>query len=310
MTRSPQTQPRGKASPGTEDETGDASGRLAFGALLRSWRSFRRYSQLDLATETEVSQRHLSFLESGRAQPSRGMILQLSEVLQVPLRERNELLLAAGFAPMYQERALDGKDMLAVRLALEATLDHHEPYPALAVDRHWDVVLQNAAADRLIALLGPPAEVWRRVDPTGGRNLMRLTLHPEGLQPLIRNRDQTAGVLLGRLQREARANPADTRLRGLLSELSALPGMPARGPGGGPDSAPPPVLTLKLGLGAVSLELFSMVCTLGTAMDVTAEELRLELFFPGDEATASFLRGNGDGAASSAAPPARRGLRR
>lgn len=305
MTLSPQTQPRGNASSGIGEETGDASGRLAFGALLRSWRSFRRYSQLDLAMETEVSQRHLSFLESGRAQPSRGMILQLSEVLQIPLRERNELLLAAGFAPMYPERALDGQDMLAVRLALEATLGHHEPYPALAVDRHWDVVLQNKAADRFIALLGPPADVWRRVDPTGGRNLMRLTLHPEGLRPLIRNWDQTAGVLLGRLQREARANPADARLRGLLAELSALPGMPARGPGGGPDSAPPPVLTLNLGLGAATLALFSMVCTLGTAMDVTADELRLELLFPGDEATARFLRGNPDGNGSAAenAPP-------
>jgi len=154
-----------------------------FGDLLKAWRTARRYSQLELALETQVSQRHLSFLECGRAGPSRDMAMHLSQVLRVPLRERNDLLMAAGYAPVYPERPLEDGEMAAIRQALETTLRHHEPFPALVVDRQWNVVLHNAAVDRLIGLLGPPARVWRRVDPSGRRNLMRLTLHPQGLQP-------------------------------------------------------------------------------------------------------------------------------
>jgi transcriptional regulator with XRE-family HTH domain len=261
-----------------------------FCALLKSWRTSRRFSQLDLAMEAKVSQRHLSFLESGRAQPSREMVLHLSNVLRIPLRERNYLLLAGGFAPQYQERPLESLDMAAVKQALEATLRHHEPYPALAVDRWWNVVLQNAAVDRLIALLGSPPSVWQRVDPTGRHNLMRLTLHPRGLQPLVRNWQETATVLITRLQSEVLSNPADAQLGALFSDLCALPGIPSDWSQATWALTLPPVLTIELGKQSEpSLKIFSMVCRFGTAMDVTADEMRLELIFPGDDYTAAFF---------------------
>ncbi len=261
-----------------------------FGELLRTWRAARRYSQLELAMETQVSQRHLSFLESGRASPSRDMAMHLSQVLRVPLRERNELLIAAGFAPIYPERQLEDAEMVAIRQALQTTLRHHEPFPALVVDRQWNVVLHNAAVDRLIGLLGPPTRVWQQVDPSGRRNLMRLTLHPQGLQPLVVDWPQTARALLTRLELEAQANPANAELRALLSELRSLPGVQVASEVGSMAAFQPPVLSLKLRQGHATLELFSMICSFGTAMDLTADELRLELLFPSDEVTAEFLR--------------------
>jgi transcriptional regulator with XRE-family HTH domain len=264
-----------------------------FGDLLKAWRTARRYSQLELASETEVSQRHLSFLESGRANPSREMVMHLARELRVPLRERNELLIAAGFAPLYPERPLGDGSMAAIRLALETTLRHHEPFPALVVDRQWNVVMHNAAIDRLIGMLGPPARVWKKVDPSGRRNLMRLTLHPQGLQPLVVDWPQTAGVLLTRLQLEVQANPANAPLRALLADLRALPGVPAAVETGDLAAFQPPVLTLKLRRGQATLEFFSMICSFGTAVDLTADELRLELLFPCDELTAQFLRVDG-----------------
>jgi transcriptional regulator with XRE-family HTH domain len=264
-----------------------------FGELLKAWRTARRYSQLELALQTQVSQRHLSFLESGRAKPSRQMALHLAQTLRVPLRERNQLLMAAGFAPVYPERALESTEMAAVRQALETTLRHHEPFPALVVDRQWNLVLHNAALDRLIGLVGSPARVWLQVDPSGRRNLMRLTLHPQGLQPLIVDWPQTAAALMARLQNEAQANPANAALGALLTDLRLLPGVPRTMVA---DSLPvfqPPVLTLKLQRGKTTLELFSMICSFGTAIDLTADELRLELLFPSDAATAQFLRAGG-----------------
>jgi transcriptional regulator with XRE-family HTH domain len=261
-----------------------------FGSLLKAWRAARRYSQLELASETQVSQRHLSFLESGRANPSRDMVLHLAQVLRVPLRERNDLLVAAGFAPLYPERALDDTGMAVIRQALETTLRHHEPFPALVVDRQWNIVLHNAAVDRLIGLLGEPARVWKMVDPAGGRNLMRLTLHPKGLQPLVVDWPGTATALLMRLQAEVQANPANTGLQELLVDLRALPGVPSTGHTAGAQSMMQvPVLTLKLRQGNATLEFFSMICTFGTALDLTADELRLELLFPSDDITTQFL---------------------
>jgi transcriptional regulator with XRE-family HTH domain len=290
---------------------GDGSTRApAFGDLLKAWRAARRHSQLELATETRVSQRHLSFLESGRARPSRDMVMHLAQALRLPLRERNELLVAAGFAPFYPERALGDADMAAIRQALETTLLHHEPFPALVVDRHWNVVLHNAAVDRLVGLLGPPASVWKRVDPSGKKNLMRLTLHPRGLQPLVVDWPQTASAMLARLQAETEANPANAGLRDLLAELRALRGVPAaQNAGAGAASTTQlPVLTLRLRQDGATLDLFSMVCTFGAALDLTADELRLELSFPGDEATRQFLVGAGStpGAADAPSAPAAR----
>lgn len=287
--------PRGQAP--AVPPAGTHAAAPSFGSLLKAWRAARRYSQLELASETRVSQRHLSFLESARANPSRDMVLHLAQVLGVPLRERNALLVAAGFAPMYPERALHEPRMAAIRQALETTLRHHEPFPALVVDRQWNVVLHNDAVDRLIALAGPPSRVWKRADPTGARNLMRLTLHPAGLQPLVVDWPATAAAVLSRLQAEVQANPANSQLRALLAELSTLPGVPSIDPSAGTRSPMEvPVLTLKLRKGKATLEFFSMVCTFGTALDLTADELRLELLFPADEPTARFLHARGAGA--------------
>lgn len=260
-----------------------------FAALLKRWRERRKYSQLQLALDAGVSQRHLSFLESGRAQPSREMILQLAEVLEVPLRERNELLHAAGFAAVFPQRALDNEDMVAVRQALDMMLRHHEPFPALVVNREWNLVLANAATVRFISLLGDPDEVWQRVDPSGNRNVMRLTFHHQGMQPLIRNWDQVATLLLSRLQREAAADPTNNALQQLCADIMAYPHV-APDWTNTPWNSAPPILPLTVAAGGQALNIFSMISTFGTALDITAEELRVESFFPADEFSALFFR--------------------
>lgn len=268
---------------------GNREAEQPFSALLKSWRATRRCSQLELATESQISQRHLSFLESGRAQPSRAMIVRLAEVLRVPLQQRNELLLAAGFAPLYLRRSLDDADLAPIREALQTTLRHHEPFPALVVDRHWDVILHNSAVERLIGLLGPPEHTWQKVDASGRRNLLRLTLHPDGLQPLVIDWHQTAGAVLSRLQLEVLANPELASLRVLLRDLQALPGVPSGCAADSGDGPLPPVITLRLRHGQHSLELFSLICAFSSPIDQTVEDLRLELLFPGNAFTAEFL---------------------
>lgn len=261
-----------------------------FGGLLKFWRQDRRFSQLELALETQVSQRHLSFLESGRAHPSREMVLHLARVMDIPLRERNDLLLAAGYAPMYPERSLSDARMAGIRMALETTLTHHEPFPALVVDRQWNVILNNQAVDRLIGLIGRPASVWNTVDPTGRRNLMRLMLHPEGFRSLWADWPATVNALLSRIEAETQANPRHMELRGLLEELRRLTGVSATGTTEGEVALMEvPAMNLKLQKDQVTLQFFSMICTLGAALDVTADELRLELLFPSDNETAEFL---------------------
>ncbi|RZI86490.1 MAG: XRE family transcriptional regulator [Rubrivivax sp.] len=263
-----------------------------FGRLLRQWRGLRKRSQLDLALDASVSQRHLSFLESGRSQPSRDMVLQLAEALAVPLRERNLLMHAAGFAPAYQQRPLQDDDMKAVREALDLTLQHHEPYPAVVVNRQWDMLMSNRASERFVALLGPPDELWHRVDPNGGRNVMRMTLHPDGLQTRLRNWPQVAALLLTRLHREVAANPTHDGLGQLLADVSQFRGVPAACQSGPPWLAPmpPPIFPLEYDLGVHTLKVFSMVSTFGTALDITAEELRVETFFPADDFSRDFFQ--------------------
>jgi transcriptional regulator with XRE-family HTH domain len=261
-----------------------------FGPLLRQWRDLRKRSQLDLALEAGVSQRHLSFLESSRAQPSRDMVLQLAEVLDVPLRERNLWLHAAGFAPLFQQRTLQDEDMTAVREALNLTLTHHEPYPAMVVNRQWDMLMCNAPADRFVALLGQPHEVWQRVDESGGRNVMRMTFHPQGMQPRLRNWPQVASLLLNRLHREVAADPTHQALRQLLTDVSQFPGVSAQWRNQDwLNGMPPPIFPMEYDLGEHTLKVFSMVSTFGTALDVTAEELRVETFFPADDFSRDFF---------------------
>ncbi len=257
---------------------------VGFGPMLRTWRRRRRLSQLDLALSSGVSQLHLSFLESGRAQPSRGMILQLSESLDVPLRDRNGWLLAAGFAPMFAARPLDDPGMNQVMAAVRMMLANHEPFPAAAVDRAWNIRLANAPFERMSALLGP--EVWA---PGGGthRNLMRLFFHPEGIRPFVTNWAAVAPLLWCRAQREAEASGGEDMKR-VLAELA-----PHLEPGGlwmGEDPALFPVLPLEFEKDGVRLSLFTVIATFGTAQDVTADELRIESLFPADEATERFFR--------------------
>ena len=246
-----------------------------FGRMLKEWRQVRRRSQLDLALDAEISARHLSFIETGRARPSRDMVLHLAEQLEIPLRERNELLLAAGFAPVYGRRGLDDPDMSAVRGALDLVLAAYEPFPAVVIDRSWNLV----AGNRGIALLteGVPAQL---LAPPA--NVLRLSLHPDGLAPRIANLPQWRAHVLHRLAREAHLS-GDPELGALHRELAALPG--------GSDRSPPNGIAVPLRLrdGDVVLSFLSTVTTFGTAVDLTAAELSVEAFLPGDDATARWL---------------------
>jgi transcriptional regulator with XRE-family HTH domain len=247
------------------------------GDLLRNWRQRRRLSQLDLSNEAGVSARHLSFLETGRARPSREMVLHLAEQLEVPLRERNDLLLAAGYAPVYGRRQLDHPDMAAVRAAVDLVLAAYEPYPALAVDRSWQMV----AANRSVALLTDGVAPDLLEPPV---NVLRLGLHPRGLAPRILNLPQWRTHLLTRLAREAHLT-ADPGLTALHRELAALPG--------GRDRTPPDGIAVPLRLRHEHgpLSFLSTVTTFGTAVDLTAAELSIEAFLPADDRTAAVLRG-------------------
>jgi transcriptional regulator with XRE-family HTH domain len=248
------------------------------GTLLRDWRLRRRLSQLDLAGEAEVSTRHLSCVETGRALPSREMVLRLAHRLEVPLRERNRLLVAAGYAPMYGERALADPAMGAVRRAIERVLTGHEPYPALAVDRHWNLVSYNRVVPLLLQsasaeLLSPPV------------NVLRLSLHPQGLAPRIRNLAAWRAHLLERLQHQVAAS-GDAVLAALAEELRRYPA-----PG---DAGPPPdqhvVVPLIFDGPHGPLSFISTTTVFGTPVDVTLAELALETFFPADDATSAWLR--------------------
>jgi transcriptional regulator with XRE-family HTH domain len=247
------------------------------GGLLKDWRQRRRMSQLDLALEAGVSARHLSFLETGRSRPSREMVIHLSEQLEVPLRDRNQLLLAAGFAPAYSEQALDAPDMAPVREALHRILKGHEPYPAVVVDRWWELVAANASIAMFTGLaaphlLAPPV------------NALRVTLHPEGMAPHIRNLPEWRAHLLDRLRRQV-AVTNDDQLAALYAEVAAYPGGEAKLSAHEPGIAVP----LRIEIDGAELAFFSTIATFGTAVDITLAELAIEAFFPADERTAQTL---------------------
>jgi transcriptional regulator with XRE-family HTH domain len=254
--------------------------RRAFGVLLKEWRRVRRKSQLTVAFEAQVSPRHLSFVESGRSVPSREMVHTLAEALDVPLRERNALLVAAGYAPLYAERTLESPDLIHVRRALTRLLDHHEPYPAVVLDRQWNVLETNRAAPRLFAHF---VDIATLPQP---RNLLRSMFDPAGLRPSIANWDEVAQTLVQRVFREAVAGVPDPRVLSLLEELRAYPGSPAPSP----HAAELPVHPVQFRKGALRLSFFSMVTTVGAPTDITAQELRIEAFFPTDDATERFTR--------------------
>ncbi|HEY8564938.1 MAG TPA: helix-turn-helix transcriptional regulator [Beijerinckiaceae bacterium] len=251
------------------------------GDLLRIWRQRRRLSQLDLALDADISQRHLSFVESGRATPSREMVLRLAAQLDVPLRERNALLLAAGYAPTYRERSLDDPDLLPARRAIDLLLKAQEPYPALAVDRRWTMVAANAVVPLLLAgvadasLLQPPV------------NVLRLSLHPGGLAPAIVNLPEWRAHVLERLERQIDV-AADPVLAELRVELAAYP--VAASTAQAPLDPAGLVVPLVLRTPAGTLSFLSTTTVFGTPVDVTLSELAIESFFPTDAETAEALR--------------------
>jgi transcriptional regulator with XRE-family HTH domain len=250
------------------------------GALVREWRTTRRLSQLDLALQSGVSARHLSCLETGKAQPSREMIVRLAETLEIPLRERNTLLKAAGYASMYPESELGAPQFAQVRRAIEAILEHQEPYPAFVLDRCWNIVMANRAAARVNGFL-----LAGRSSPHA--NMMRHFFDPNDLRAAVVNWQEVAGDLIRHLHNEART---DAKARALLDEVLAYPGVPSRWRTPELSEVPSPLLTVVFRHDDRELRFFSAITTFGTPRDVTLDELHIECTFPVDETTAEFCR--------------------
>lgn len=262
-----------------------ASTQTGVGALLRGWREKRKRTQLDLSLDAGISARHLSFVETGRSSPSSEMVLLLCEQLDVPFRERNQMLLAAGYAPVFPERSLQDPEMAPVREALDVILDGHEPYPAVVVDRGWNLVAANAAMGRLSgwvdpALLEPPV------------NVMRVGLHPRGLAARVVNLGEVRAYFVGRLERQV-AIGGGRDLNALLDEVSAYPAPPHDHDAASEAAAGhilTPMMRMRAPGGSGELSFFFTVATFGTAVEVTASELSVELSFPADLATAEALK--------------------
>jgi transcriptional regulator with XRE-family HTH domain len=253
-----------------------------FGPLLRRWRAARRLSQLGLALNADVSARHLSYMESGRSQPSREMVLRLADALDVPLRERNALLIAAGYAPGYFETDLGAPELAHVRHAIALTLRHHEPFPAFVLDRHWNIRMTNEAAPRCTRfLLG--------AEPTES-NMIRLLLSPQWLRPVLVNWEETAADLIRHLHNQIAAAPSDDLAKRLLSEVLEYPGISSQLRTREVGASSTPLLTTTFRRSSTELRFFSTITTFGTPRDLTLEELHIESSFPADDATAAICR--------------------
>lgn len=253
------------------------------GALLRHWRTVRRLSQLDLSLQTGVSARHLSYVETGRSRPGRDLVLRLADALEIPLRERNALLAAAGHPPQFFETDLAEPAMAPVRGAIELILAHQEPYPAFLLDRHWTIRQANQAAARCSRFL------MGGMDP-GESNMIRLLLHPDLLRPVLVNWEDTAADLIRHLHHQVAAAPSDERARALLAEVLDYPGVPAAAKQREIGAPGAPLLTTVFRREGVELRFFSTLTTFGTPRDVALEELRIECSFPADDATAGRCR--------------------
>jgi len=253
-----------------------------FGALLREWRTARRRSQLDLALDADVSARHLSYIETGKAQPSRDMVARLADALAMPLRERNALMIAAGYAPEYHETALTTPEMAPVRRAIEFILEQQEPYPALVMNRHWDLLMANRALTRVFGVVRGGA-------PTHA-NVLYQIFDPDDMRPYVANWEEVAGDVIRHLHNEIALAPGDAKARALLDAVLSYPDIPARWRTREPGATPLPLLTTVFRKDALELSFFSAFTTFGTSRDVTIDELRIECLFPADEATADFCR--------------------
>jgi transcriptional regulator with XRE-family HTH domain len=256
----------------------------SFGTLLKQWRDRRNFSQLDLAVVSEVSQRHISFLESGRAKPTQGMVLQLATVLEIPLRQQNLLLSAAGFAPIHTETDLSAPEMTPVRKAIDLMLCQHEPYPAFAVDRYWNLLLTNQGATRLFDAFITPAKLHSLFYRDGRINLMRVMFHPQGLRPFMVNWESIASHSLQRLQRETLVGENDLSTM-LLNELMSYPDVERIWQTDRRTAQHSLLLSVHLRREELDLQFFSTIATLGTPNDITLQELRIECLFPADEST-------------------------
>lgn len=253
------------------------------GPLLREWRATRRLSQLDLALAADTSTRHLSCVETGKSQPSRELVARLADALDMPLRERNALLLAAGFAPIYPETALATPALAQVRRAIDFILQQQEPYPAFLLDRHWNVLQANAAAVRVNRLVLGGRD-------SAHRNMLRQLLDPADLRTAIVNWQEIAGHLVHHLHDVIATAPSDHAARALLEEVLAYPGVPSRWRVRDLDSAPSPLLSTIFRVGDDELRFFSTLTRFGTPRDVTLDELHIECCFPTDDATAAWCR--------------------
>src|SRR5262245_57793536 len=258
----------------------------SFGRLLRQWRERRGLSQLALAVEAETSARHLSFIATGRAQPSRDMVLLLGRALDVPPRGRNELLTAAGFAQVYRETALDAPSMANVQRALEFMLRQQEPYPGFVLDGHWNILMSNEAAGRVMGLFLDPAAIAA----VGVPNAIRLTYHPRGLRPYIVNWEATAAALIQWLHRDIVRGVGDAETQQLLQELLSYPDVPQQWRTLDLDASPAPFLAVELARGDIHLKFFSTLASLGVPYDITLHELRIECFFPADPSSEQLMR--------------------
>ncbi|MBF2089770.1 MAG: helix-turn-helix transcriptional regulator [Synechococcales cyanobacterium K32_A2020_035] len=255
-----------------------------FGALLRYWRRQRGWSQLELSCQSEVSQRHISFLESGRSRPSRAMVLHLATVLAVPLRQQNLMLSTAGFAPVYSEHDLSSPELAPIQQAIAAMLRQQNPYPALVMDRYWTLLQANQGAQNLMGwLLGD--RLSRFEQPL---NMMRLMLHPQGLRPYVENWETIAGSLAQRLQQEAQGEAVDSPTAQLLRSLEA--DLPDPGATSLLFGSALPVLPVTFVKANQRLSFFTIISTLGTPRDITLQELRIESLFPADAVTTELMQ--------------------
>lgn len=263
---------------------------LDFGSLLKDWRRYRRISQLALSTESGISQRHISFLETGRSRPSRAMVLALADSLNVPLREQNALLQSAGFKPAYADGPLQGAGIDLFKAALEATLNHHEPYPAMVLDGRWNLVMANQGALNFFRQF---VDIFAALEAIGSPSefqVVRLCLRDEGLKPFIDNWDELVFSFLARARRALLVNPRDHLLPVIIREISGHPDAPSAWRQPDWTSAPDPAQIMIMRNGAGTWRLFTMLAHFGSATNVTLEEMSVETFYPADEATRKHLQ--------------------
>jgi transcriptional regulator with XRE-family HTH domain len=248
------------------------------GDLLKQWRGLRGRSQLDISVDSGISQRQISFIESGRSVPSRSTLMGIAQVLEIPLRERNALLLAAGYAPIYSDAAWSSDEMQTISKALRRMITQHEPYPALVMDRYWNVILTNEAAPRFFNCF---VDLSQRPAP---RNLLHLMFDPRGMRPFIANWDILAKTLIQRVQREAVGHIIDEKTKALIADLLAYPDVESnwKAPQAG---SPLPMIPVSFARDGAVLNYFSLITTVGTAQTIAAQELRVECMYPADDAT-------------------------